>query len=200
MQKIMRDEEDTRDDRASAHGGSRERRGEFATGRLDSLPGLRPWIRPQSLYCSGHAQLRNKERDEQGFRLGPALPRRHLPEPRLLRIQAGFRRAAQVRDRGRQYQRQVSHSQWGKAADTKTAATRESWDAHKLAPTRELADGRRLFLGREHDKLGKSSDPKELAKWQTGETVTYSDGQIEKVSTLKPLSVEDVRDLLNKSK
>jgi len=88
----------------------------------------------------------------------------------------------------------------GKAYGTKTAGTKESTDAHKLAPTRELAEGHRPFLGRENDKLRKTTDAKELAKWQTGETVTYSDGEIEKVSTLKPLSVDDVRDLLNKSK
>jgi hypothetical protein len=86
------------------------------------------------------------------------------------------------------------------AYGTKSAATKESWDAHKQNQTRELADGRRPFLGKESKKIRQSVNPKELANWHDGDTVTYKDGEIEKVSTLKPLTVDDVRDLLNKSK
>jgi len=87
-----------------------------------------------------------------------------------------------------------------KAFDTKTAATKETWDAHKLALTKELADSRRPYLGKESKKMHQTVSAKDLADWRNGETVTYSDGEIDKVSTLKPLSIEDVRDLLNKSK
>jgi hypothetical protein len=83
---------------------------------------------------------------------------------------------------------------------TKTAATKESWDAHKQNQTRELADGHRPYLGKESKKVHQSVNPKDLANWHDGETVSYGDGQIEKVSTLKPLTIDDVRDLLNKSK
>ena len=88
----------------------------------------------------------------------------------------------------------------GKAYGTKTAGTKESWDAHKQNPTRELADGHRPYLGKESQKVHQSVNPKDLANWHDGQTVTYSEGEIEKVSTLKPLTIDDVRDLLNKSK
>lgn len=88
----------------------------------------------------------------------------------------------------------------GKAVDTKTAATKQSSDANKEAPTRELAQAHRPYLGKESQKVHQSVDSKDLANWHNGEAVTYSDGVIDKVSTLKPLSIEDIRDLLNKSK
>jgi len=87
-----------------------------------------------------------------------------------------------------------------KAYDTKTAASKESWDAHKPAPSRELADGHRPYLGKESKKVHQAVNPKDLANWRDGDTVTYSDGEIDKVSTLKPLTIDDIRELLNKSK
>jgi hypothetical protein len=87
-----------------------------------------------------------------------------------------------------------------KAYGTKTAATKESWDAHKQNPTRELSDGHRPYLGKESQKVHQAVNAKDLANWHDGQTVTYGDGEIEKVSSLKPLSVDDIRDLLNKSK
>jgi hypothetical protein len=89
----------------------------------------------------------------------------------------------------------------GKAADTKTAGTKEAWDANKSAPTRGLADAKRPFLGPESKKMSQPADAKELTNWRNGgESVIYSDGTVERVSNLKQLSVDDIRDLLNKSK
>ena len=88
-----------------------------------------------------------------------------------------------------------------KTAPTKTAETKEAWDANKAAPTRTLADGKRPYLGPESKKLGQPADVKELANWRNGaESVGYTDGTVERVSTLKQLSIDDIRDLLNKSK
>jgi hypothetical protein len=88
-----------------------------------------------------------------------------------------------------------------KAADTKTAASKEAWDANKAAPLRSLSDGHRPYLGPESKKINQPVDAKALANWRNGgESVMYSDGTVEKVSTIKQLSIEDIRDLLNKSK
>jgi len=89
-----------------------------------------------------------------------------------------------------------------KKADTKTAATKTPWDAGKSAATRPLYDGKRQYLGPESKKMGQSMDPAELANWRAGggESVGYGDGTVERVSTMKQLSVDDIRDLLNKSK
>lgn len=88
----------------------------------------------------------------------------------------------------------------GAEASTKTATTKAAWDAQKKAPSRELADGKRPYLGPESKKLGTAVDPKDLANWRSGEGVVYTDGVVEKVSTFKQLSIEDVRELLNKNK
>ena len=82
----------------------------------------------------------------------------------------------------------------------KTVATKQVWDAHKGAPSRESSDARRQFLGPESKKMNQSIDQKTLANWRSGETVVTSDGTVEKCSTLKELSIDDIRDLLNKSK
>ena len=88
-----------------------------------------------------------------------------------------------------------------KTVATKTAETKEAWDAQKAAPTHALADGQRSYLGPERKKLNQPVDSKELANWRNaGESVIYTDSTIERVSTLKQLSIEDIRDLLNKSK
>lgn len=88
-----------------------------------------------------------------------------------------------------------------KKASTKTEATKQAWDATKGAPTRPLADGKRPYLGPESKRMGQSMDPTEMANWRTGgESMMYSDGTVERVSSLKQLSIGDVRDLLNKSK
>lgn len=89
-----------------------------------------------------------------------------------------------------------------KVAETKTAPTKEAWDAGKTAETKNLRDGRREFLGRESRRVGQSVDPASMADWRGGgsERVTNAAGSMEKFSTLKPLSIEDIRELLNKNK
>ena len=87
-----------------------------------------------------------------------------------------------------------------KAAATKTASTKTSSEATKLAATRDLPDGGREYLGPERKKLGTSYSAKDLANWRNGESVDYSNGAIEKTGSFKPLTVDDIRDLLNKSK
>jgi hypothetical protein len=88
-----------------------------------------------------------------------------------------------------------------KTAPTKTASTKEAWDANKGAPTRPLADGRRPYLGPESKKLNQSVSAQEMANWRNGgESVGYTDGTVERMSSMKQLSIDDVRELLNKSK
>ncbi|MEP6670520.1 MAG: hypothetical protein ABJF10_15275 [Chthoniobacter sp.] len=88
-----------------------------------------------------------------------------------------------------------------KTAKTKAAGTKEAWDANKVASSRPLADGKRPYLGPESKKLGQPLDAKELANWRNGgESVVYSDGTVEKMSTIKQLSIDDIRELLNKNK
>jgi len=82
----------------------------------------------------------------------------------------------------------------------KTAATKQAWDATKVAPTHELSDARRQYLGQESKKMGTKIDPKTLADWKTSEATVESDGAVERVSNMKQLSIDDIRDLLNKSK
>ena len=89
-----------------------------------------------------------------------------------------------------------------KAADTKTAATKESWDAGKTAATKGLHDGQREYLGPESKKLRTPVDPATMADWRNGgrETVVNSGTSVEKYTTLKQLTIEDIRELLNKNK
>ena len=73
----------------------------------------------------------------------------------------------------------------------------------KTAATRDLPDGNRPYLGKESRKFGTSLDAKSLADWRNGagETVIYNgDGTIDRLGGLKKLSIDDIRDLLNKNK
>ena len=71
----------------------------------------------------------------------------------------------------------------------------------KEAPTRPLADGRRPYLGRESKKMNQSISAQEMANWRNGgESVGYTDSTVERMSSMKQLSIDDVRELLNKSK
>ena len=70
-------------------------------------------------------------------------------------------------------------------AGNKTAATRDAWDGSKVAATRDLSDGNRPYLGPESKKLNTSVDQTKEAGWK---------------GDLKPLSIDDVRTLLNKNK
>jgi hypothetical protein len=85
---------------------------------------------------------------------------------------------------------------------SKAALTKELRDANKVAATQDLRDGKRPYLGPESKKLNQAMDPKELANWRTGgsESVLYNNGTVERVGNLKQLSIEDVRELLNKNK
>ncbi len=88
-----------------------------------------------------------------------------------------------------------------KDAATKNAPTKEAWDAGKTAATRGLHDGKREYLGPESTKLRQSVDPVTLGDWRSGgETVTNTGSSVEKYSTMKSLSIDDIRELLNKNK
>ncbi len=89
-----------------------------------------------------------------------------------------------------------------KEAGQRTAETRELRDGTKVAATKDLSDGKRPYLGPESKKLGNALDPKTLADWRSAgtESVIYNTNTVERVGTLKQLSIEDVRELLNKNK
>ena len=69
--------------------------------------------------------------------------------------------------------------------EVKTAPTREARDAGRTTATRPLWDGGREFLGPERGKLDKAVDPNKRIEWR---------------GDLKPMTVEDIRALLNKNK
>jgi hypothetical protein len=87
-------------------------------------------------------------------------------------------------------------------ANTTTAATRTAWDAGKSAPSRDLPGGSREYRGPESRKIHTAVDPASMADWRNGggETVTNTGTSVEKYTTLKELSIDDVRELLNKNK
>ena len=89
-----------------------------------------------------------------------------------------------------------------KTADSKAAPIKTAWDAGKTAATRGLHDGQREYRGPERAKLGQSIDPMTMADWRHGaqESVVNSGTSVEKYSTMKQLSIEDIRELLNKNK
>lgn len=85
----------------------------------------------------------------------------------------------------------------------KTAATKDLADGTKTSAVRDLPDGDRQFLGRETKKMANAVDPAKLADWRSGggETVIYNaDGSVDRMGVLKKLSIDDIRDLLNKNK
>ncbi len=91
----------------------------------------------------------------------------------------------------------------GEAPDsTKSAATRHLWDGSKVAATRNSSDATKPFLGPESSKLKTAVDPKTMADWRSSgaEAVSYTNSTVERSSTFKPLTIDDVRDLLNKNK
>ncbi len=89
-----------------------------------------------------------------------------------------------------------------KTADTKTAATKEAWDSGKTAATHGLHDGQREYLGPESKKLRTPVDPASQGDWRNAgrESVVNSGTSVEKYTTLKQLTIEDIRELLNKNK
>ena len=72
-----------------------------------------------------------------------------------------------------------------KIADTRTAATKDAREASKTLATRDLPDGNRQYLGKEADKMKKPLDQNARVGWS---------------GDLKEMSIEDLRDLLNKNK
>ena len=90
----------------------------------------------------------------------------------------------------------------GKKADVKTMPTSESPESRKAMAIRTLPDGNRDFLGPESKQIGRAVTPEEAANWRTGggESVVNTGRSVEKFSPLKPMSIEDIRTLLNKNK
>jgi hypothetical protein len=73
-----------------------------------------------------------------------------------------------------------------KAADVKSADTKGARDSEKTVSTHEVWDGGRQYLGPESKKLDKAVDPnKQLEGWK---------------GDFKQLTLEDIRELLNKNK
>lgn len=89
----------------------------------------------------------------------------------------------------------------GREAATKLVGTPDARESAKTMPVRKLRDADREYLGREMARIGQAPSPESLADWrQGGEATVTVGGKVEKFSTLQPLSIEDVRELLNKSK
>ena len=72
-----------------------------------------------------------------------------------------------------------------KKADTKTAVTKDAREANKTMATRDMPGGDRRYLGKEAEKMKKSLDPNARVGWS---------------GDLKEMSIDDLRDLLNKNK
>jgi hypothetical protein len=100
-----------------------------------------------------------------------------------------------------------------KKADTKTAATKEAREANLAMTVQTLPDGSRQYLGKEAKKLKTPVDPKEAANWRGAATMITTGGEIgqstggrkyvtpvERYGQMKEISIEELRDLLNKNK
>ena len=100
-----------------------------------------------------------------------------------------------------------------KAADTKTAPTKEAREANLAMGVHSLSDGSRQFLGKEQKKMKTPVDPKDAADWRGASGVVTSGGEVgagegrrryvtpvEQISQMKEISIADLRELLNKNK
>jgi hypothetical protein len=89
-----------------------------------------------------------------------------------------------------------------KKAPVSAVPVNELRDANKIAASRALWDGERPYKGKESTKLNHAIEAKELADWRSGggETVNYANGTVERLGTIKQLSIDEVRELLNKNK
>lgn len=100
-----------------------------------------------------------------------------------------------------------------KKADTKTAATKEAREADMAMAVRTLPDGSRQYLGKEKDKMKTPVDPKEAANWRGASAMVTTGGEVgastggrryitpvEQIGQMKEISIEDLRELLNKNK
>ena len=100
-----------------------------------------------------------------------------------------------------------------KKADTKTAATKEAREANLAMTVRTLPDGSRQYLGKEKKKMETPVDPKEAANWRGASAMVTTGGEIgpstggrryitpvERFGQMKEITVEELRELLNKNK
>jgi len=88
-----------------------------------------------------------------------------------------------------------------KKADTKSAAVKEAREANDKLATRNLPGGDREYLGPESKKVRRAVDPKTLANSRSaGTSVSSTGGTVEVGGTLRQLSIDDVREILNKNK
>ncbi len=76
----------------------------------------------------------------------------------------------------------------GKSADTKDYAVSEAREAGRSAAIPTVVDGERKFLGPENDRMKRGIRPEDQAKFENSWA-----------GELKPLTVEDVKKLLNKN-
>ena len=100
-----------------------------------------------------------------------------------------------------------------KKADTKTAATKEAREANLAVAVRTLPDGSRQYLGKEKKKMETPVDPKEAANWRGAGAMVTTGGEIgpstggrryitpvERFGQMKEITIEELRELLNKNK
>lgn len=100
-----------------------------------------------------------------------------------------------------------------KRADTKTAATKEAREADMAMAVRTLPDGSRQYLGKEKEKMKVAVDPKEAANWRGASPMVTTGGDmgdagngrryvtpVERIGQMKEISIEELRELLNKNK
>ena len=100
-----------------------------------------------------------------------------------------------------------------KKADTKTSATKDAREANLAMAVRTLPDGSRQYLGKESKKFKTSVDPNEAANWRGADGMVTTGGEmgestrgrryvtpVDRFGQMKELSIEDLRELLNKNK
>ena len=73
-----------------------------------------------------------------------------------------------------------------KQADTKTMPTKEAYDANKTVAVNSLSDGKRPYLGQEAERIHKGINPNQPNVGWRGD--------------LKEMTIDDVREILNKNK
>ena len=98
-------------------------------------------------------------------------------------------------------------------ADTKTAATKAAREADLAMAVRTLPDGSRQYLGKEKAKMETPVDPKEAANWRGASAMVTTGGEmgpssggrryvtpVERIGQMKEITIEELRELLNKNK
>lgn len=87
-----------------------------------------------------------------------------------------------------------------KQVDSKSAPVRSAFESDKAMASRQLPGGNRPYLGPEKDKMNKSISAETMADWRLGSNTVTSGKTVERYSDLKELSIDDVREILNKNK